>query len=119
PSGISQTLTDLQTNELLVINESSINANSEDKNVVSFTLSPNPASTIIDINAQFSNVADTILLELISSNGVVVYKKTFDHIGENWNESILLTDLKLLSGTYYVKASSRTWSISKYIVIIP
>lgn len=119
PSGITQTLTNLKTNEMLVINEASINANSDDKKIVSFVLSPNPTSTTIDIKAQFKNVADTILLELISSNGVVVYKKLYTNIEENWDESILIKDLKLLGGTYHVKASSRSWSISKSIVIIP
>ncbi len=119
PSGIIQTLTKLKTNEMLVINEGSINANSDDEKIVSFVLSPNPTSTTLDIKAQFTNVADTILLELISSNGVVVYKKICTNIEENWDESILIKDLKLSSGTYHVKASSRSWSISKSIVIIP
>jgi len=119
PSGIAQTFTKLKTNETLTINEASINANSDEKKIVSFTLLPNPASNYIDIEAQFQKVVDTILLELISSNGAVVYKKTFFHIEEKWNESIQIMELKLSRGTYHVRASTRSWSISKPVVIIP
>jgi len=119
PSGITQTLTDIHTNETLVLNESVINSTSDNKDFVSFDISPNPASTKFVVSAHFIENTDTLHFEIISSGGETVYKTSFLNVSANWNQTFDAHDLKLKTGMYYTKVSTKSSSITKNLVVTP
>ncbi len=119
PSGNSQTLTDIITNETLVFNESVINSTSDYKDIISFDISPNPTSIKFVASAQFTEIIDTLHFEIITSGGESVYKTSFLNVDAHWNQTFDLNELKQKTGMYYIKASAKSSSIIKNLVITP
>lgn len=119
PSGIHQTFTNIKTDETIHIHESAINSNSDQKENISFDISPNPASSSIKISAHFNKAIDTLHLQIIASDGKIVYDTSYTNVVEKWIKTIELRDLMLTQGTYYIKASTDVWSITKNLVILP
>lgn len=117
PSGIIQSLTQMPVNELATIVEPTINPTADHKDFVSLTVSPNPSRTSILIEAATQVHVDTIHIEVRSLSGSLVYSTTLFDVNKTFSHIIDHQKLQITPGIYVIQAYSKTWSVSKKIVV--
>lgn len=118
PSGLIQEMIDINVNQTITVTETGSSAAGSIPDLFTFTISPNPASEIIFINATFKQSPDTLHIELNDMSGKSRLKSTFEKLSPEWKYDIDTHELSLPAGTYVLSMSIPGQQIVKQIVVV-
>ncbi|HZV69974.1 MAG TPA: FG-GAP-like repeat-containing protein [Saprospiraceae bacterium] len=119
PSGIKQYRTVVLPDQILTIEEDLVNAVKDEKPTFDFKVFPNPANSIIQLEAHLGDNISDLLVEVFGDTGQVVYRSTFPHIGGLWQHHLDLRKLRLIPGPYIVRLSNGVSGEEKKVVFTP
>jgi hypothetical protein len=119
PSGIKQYSTGVLPNQILDIEEDLVNAVPNELPSFSLNVFPNPTHSSIQLEANFGERMNDLLLEVYGDTGQIVYSTSYTQVSGFWQDHLDLRKLQLIPGHYIVRLSNGMSGEERKIIYIP
>jgi hypothetical protein len=118
PSGIRQYRTGVLPNQIMDIEEDLVNAVKEELPTFGFRVFPNPTNSVVQLEAQFSETMNVLMVEVFGDTGQVIYKTSFSNVRGNWQHQLDLRKLQLTPGQYIVRIGNGLSAEERKIIYV-
>ncbi len=118
PSGIVQRLVNMAPDQILHIEEDQVNAVPHVSSSFGLNVYPNPTNSIINIEANLTDLRRPLLLEVFGDTGQVVYTSAFDQVSGHWQHQLDLRKLQVVPGQYIVRVGNGLSAEERKIIYV-